>query len=222
MNSPLRFRYQTCEFAGYDIHYRSLRDNQQFEDLNGEAEALGISSACWPIFGVLWPSGEVLARLMLDYNIKGRRILEVGCGLGLASLLLNERMADITATDNHPSADSYLQHNAGLNNGRKIPFMRADWDDEQSDELGKFDLIIGSDILYESQHADSLSVFIERYAKAKCEVIIIDGARGHGAKFSKRMASLGYSQQQSIPIKPESSAANYKGKINTFERLVRV
>ena len=100
--------------------------------------------------------------------------------------------------------------------------MRADWDDEQSDHLGEFDLIIGSDILYESQHADSLSVFIERYAKAKCEVIIIDGARGHGGKFSKRMATLGYSQQQTIPIKPVSGAANYKGKINTFERLARV
>jgi ETFB lysine methyltransferase len=222
MNSPLRFRYQTCEFGEHDIHYRSLRDKQQFEDINGEAEALGISSACWPIFGVLWPSGEVLARLMEHYDIKGRRILEVGCGLGLASLLLNERMADITATDNHPCAGSYLQHNAGLNNGRTIPFLRADWDDKQNDELGEFDLIIGSDLLYESQHADSLSVFIERYAKAKCEIIIIDGARGHGGKFAKRMATLGYSQQQTIPIKPNSGADNYKGKINTFERVARI
>jgi len=77
MNSPLRFRYQTCEFGEHDIHYRSLRDKQQFEDINGEAEALGISSACWPIFGVLWPSGEVLARYRRPKNPRSRLRLGV-------------------------------------------------------------------------------------------------------------------------------------------------
>ncbi len=78
-----------------------LRDVLQFEDPDGVAGKLGISSAAWPIFGVIWPSGEVLANLMLDYQIKGKRVLEVGCGIALASLVLNQRDADITATDHH-------------------------------------------------------------------------------------------------------------------------
>ena len=57
--SPVRVRYQTIEFENLDVHVRSLRDNQQFSDPLGEAEALGISSAQWPLFGVVWPSGEV-------------------------------------------------------------------------------------------------------------------------------------------------------------------
>lgn len=100
--SVVRLRYHTIEFGELDIHLRTLRDNQQFSDDEGEAEALGISSAFWPLFGIVWDSGNVLAHLMVEYEIVGLRILEVGCGIALASLVLNHRLADITATDYHP------------------------------------------------------------------------------------------------------------------------
>lgn len=45
--AQLRVRYQTHEFGDLDIHVRTLRNNQEFEDLDGEAEKLGISSAIW-------------------------------------------------------------------------------------------------------------------------------------------------------------------------------
>ena len=96
--SVVRLRYHTIEFGELDIHLRTLRDNQQFSDDEGEAEALGISSAFWPLFGIVWDSGNVLAHLMVEYEIVGLRILEVGCGIALASLVLNHRLADITAT----------------------------------------------------------------------------------------------------------------------------
>ncbi len=40
-------------------------------------------------FGVVWPSSEVLANFIFDYDFKNKRILEVGCGIGLSSLILN-------------------------------------------------------------------------------------------------------------------------------------
>ena len=151
--SSLRVRYQTIEFDNVDIHVRTLRDRQQFSDDDGIAEDLGISSATWPLFGIIWASGEVLAHLMFDYDIEGKRILEVGCGIGLTSLMLNQRDADITATDHHPEAGSFLRQNVRLNAGEPIPFERTGWGDE-ADQLGRFDLIIGSDLLYESEHAE--------------------------------------------------------------------
>ena len=42
------------------FHIRSLRDRQQYWDPDGRAEHAGISSAAWPIFGVLWPAGIAL------------------------------------------------------------------------------------------------------------------------------------------------------------------
>lgn len=193
--TPVRVRYQTIEFGKTDIHICTLRNRQEFYDPDGKAEELGISSATWSLFGVVWASGELLAHIMSDYDIEGLRILEIGCGIGLASLLLNERVADITATDYHPEAGGYLANNVKLNSGRKIPFFQTDWSNKEN-EIGKFDLIIGSDLLYEPNHAQLLSDFIDLYTKEHCKVILIDPVRGHSDDFSKKMSDLGYAHKE--------------------------
>jgi len=210
--SSFRVRYQTIEFGDVDIHVRTLRDNQQFSDDDGVSEALGISSAMWPLFGVAWASGEVLAHLMYDFDIAGKRILEVGCGIGLASLVLNHRSADITATDFHPEAEGFLQHNARLNEDRPIPFVRTGWADDIS-SLGEFDLIIGSDLLYESEQVELLAAFIDQHAKQHCDVIIVDPGRHHHARFSKQMVSRGYSHSQSRPEDTGYLTQPFKGQV---------
>ncbi len=144
--SDLRLRYQTVEFGKTDIHLCTLRDKQEFDDPTGIAEELGICSASWPLFGVIWPSSLVLAHFIDSYDTGGKRILEVGCGMALSSLLLNKQSADITATDYHPEVDKFLQRNALLNEDSAIAFELVNWADT-SDDLGLFDLIIGSDIL---------------------------------------------------------------------------
>ena len=216
--TSVRVRYQTMEFDGMDIHIRTLRDRQQYEDVGGVAEKLGISSATWPLFGVIWASSEVLAHFMVDFEIEGKRILEVGCGIALTSLVLNHRHADITATDYHPEVSDFLLENVRINNGRKIPFVRTGWGDNDT-RLGTFDLITGSDLLYERDHADLLSRFIDQHANPHCEVIIVDPGRGEQARFSKKMALLGYSHSQSKPVNPESYLKSpFKGKILRYKR----
>ncbi|WP_027362917.1 class I SAM-dependent methyltransferase [Desulfospira joergensenii] len=214
---PLRIRYQTLEIGHVDIHIRTLWDHLQYEDAEGVAENLGISSAAWPFFGVVWPSGEVLAHCMLDYEIEGKRILEVGCGIGLASLVLNHRLADITATDYHPEVGGFLEKNVILNKGEKIPFVRAGWDDGEN-ELGIFDLIIGSDLLYESGHVDILSGFIDLHARQQCDVVIVDPGRGLHARFSKKMKGLGYSHSRSKPPATEYLEKPFKGWVLSYSR----
>ena len=215
--SSLRVSYQTIEFDDVDIHLRTLRDKQEFLDAEGIAEKLGISSAQWSLFGVVWPSSEVLAHLMSDYAINNKRILEIGCGIGLTSLMLNQRNADITATDYHPEAEDFLEQNVALNKGEAIPFVRTGWADEVSD-LGKFDLILGSDILYEDEHADLLSQFIDQHSKPDCEVIIVDPGRGRHARFSKKMVLLGYAHSQAQPVETSYLMNKFKGQILRYDR----
>jgi predicted nicotinamide N-methyase len=215
--ATFRVKYQTIEFGDVDIHVRILRDRQQFSDDQGKAEELGISSASWPIFGQVWPSGNVLAHHMFDYPLSGQRILEVGCGIGLSSLVLNHRQADITATDYHPEVEGFLDENAQLNKDEKIPFTRTGWDDNES-ELGLFDLIIGSDILYEREHIALLSAFINQHAKAKCTVILVDPGRGHHAQFSKKMITLGFEHSQKKLENVDYLAAPFKGQLLTYIR----
>lgn len=216
--AEVRLKYQTKEFGTTDIHLRTLRDRQQFHDKNDIARKLGISSATWSLFGVVWPSSEVLAHLMHDYEIKDKKILEVGCGIGLSSLILNHLQADITATDYHPEVQKYLLENTQLNNDDEIPFIRTGWADENENDLGKFDLIIGSDLLYESNHAELLSNFINLHANVKCEVLIVDPGRGNHSKFTKRMAEYNFDCSSHKAENTDYLEEPYKGKIFKYSR----
>ncbi len=215
--STLRLRYQTIEFGDEDIHLRTLRDKQQFQDVDGVAEGLGISSAAWPLFGVVWASGRVLAEHMSAFEIAGKRILEVGCGIGLASLVLNSRHANITATDYHPEVGGFLRENVRINGGEAIPFERIGWEDPEG-ELGLFDLIIGSDLLYERSHVDALAGFIDQHTQPSCEVVIVDPGRGQHARFSKAMVALGYSHAQERLGSPSYLPRPFNGQILSYLR----
>ena len=52
----VRLCYQTVEFGKTDIHLCTLRSKQEYSDPEGVAEKIGICSASWPIFGVIWPT----------------------------------------------------------------------------------------------------------------------------------------------------------------------
>lgn len=217
---PIRYRYRTIEFGNSDIHICTLRDKQQFYDENDTAADLGISSANWPLFGVVWDSSKVLANFMFEYEIDDKRILEVGCGMALTSLMLNQRNADITTTDYHPEVEGFLLNNVMLNKGRKIPFVRTGWGDTDSG-LGKFDVVIGSDLLYESEHVELLSEFIHLHTQATCEIIIVDPGRGNHARFSKKMINLGYSHSQCKPENVSYLSKPFKGQILRYQRNKR-
>ncbi len=215
--TKLRLCYQTVEFGKTDIHLCTLRNAQEFHDPVDIAKELGISSATWPLFGVIWPSSLVLAHFILDYDTGSKRILEIGCGMALSSLLLNKQCADITATDYHPEAQKFLNRNALLNGDKAIAFEQADWA-HKSDSLGLFDLIVGSDVLYEDGHDELLACFIEEHSKPSCEVVIVDPGRGRKNKLSARLVNFGFTSSHIKPIHTDYLTKEFKGHILKFDR----
>ncbi|HBR51860.1 MAG TPA: hypothetical protein DEA71_17485 [Nitrospira sp.] len=181
-------RYQIGTVS-YQI--RTLRDRRQFSDPDGCAERIGISSASWPLFGVVWPAGLALAEEMSRFPIAGKQILEVGCGIGLPSLVLQQRGANITACDYHPLAEEFLRKNTDLNGLAPIPFFNAPWL-EPTLELGRFDLIIGSDLLYERNHPTQLADFLASHAKPTCQILLTDPGRHRCGEMSAKLTSQGY------------------------------
>lgn len=215
--TKLRLCYQTIEFDEIDIHLCTLRNKQEFYDPAGVAAKLGISSATWPLFGVVWPSSLVLAHHMHQHDTGAKRVLEVGCGMALSSLLLSKQQADISATDYHPEAKTFLRRNEQLNGGTAIAFEQTDWAADD-DSLGCFDMIIGSDLLYEDEHASLLANFINNHAQPVCEVIIVDPGRGRKNKLCKQMVALGFSANTDRPVHTDYLAQPFKGYILTFKR----
>ncbi|RTL22285.1 MAG: methyltransferase domain-containing protein [Burkholderiales bacterium] len=218
-----QIKVQTLAIDGAaDLQIRSLLDNDQFADPTGVAEALGISSAQWPLFGQVWPSGLHLAAAMaVRPQVDGERILEIGCGLALASLVCHRRGSEVTASDIHPLAGAFLLENLRLNELAPMRYCHGDWSEDAiavsggaPRVQGRFDLIIGSDVLYERDDGGALAAFIERHALPGCEVWIVDPNRSNRAAFTRRLAALGFEAHETPLTGP-----GYRGRLMRFVRL---
>lgn len=209
---PYLLKFETVSGSGGDLQLRSLLDRQQFHDPLGEAEREGISSSAWPIFGLLWPSGRVLAHVMLTFELDGKRVLELGCGLALASLVVHRRGGNITASDCHPLAADFLLENLKLNRLPAMKYQTGNWS-RTNPLLERFDLIIGSDVLYDRGQPEVLSQFIDQHAQPDVEVLIVDPDRGNRVNFNRKMDSLGYSHTETRISTLPGSGEKYKGRL---------
>lgn len=203
--------------GGLTYRLRALSDKQQFSDPEGLAERAGISSATWPLFGVLWPAGLVLAEEMSQFDFTGKRILEIGCGLGLSSLVLQRRGADITASDHHPLAGEFLLENSALNALPPVPFQIVQWAGPNAD-LGHFDVIIGSDVLYERGHAQLLAEFFARHAGARSEILITDPGRNHGNQLNRLLAAQGFQCDEQRRAFEPGEQPPFRGRLLRYRR----
>ena len=225
-------KQESLEIAGAgDLVIRSLLDRQQFSDPLGVAERLGISSAAWPLFGLPWPSGaELAARLLARPRRAGERILEIGCGLALASLALHRRGDDVTASDCHPLAEAFLESNLRLNGLPPMKYRHGHWGGAPASAgpvangaarcvEGRFDLVIGSDVLYERDADGTLARFIDKHAEADAEVWIVDPDRGNRAAFNRRMAAQGFDlQEHRLDRVAIGRSPAYKGRMLVYRR----
>jgi len=204
-------------FGGEPYRVRALSDRQQYADPHRLAERAGISSSQWSLFGQVWPSGRWLAERMCTHAVDGRRILELGCGLGLASLVLSRRRADITASDHHPLAGVFLAHNAALNGLPPIAYCDLPWAVPDA-ALGRFDLIIGSDVLYERGQAALLSALVLRHARPACELMISDPGRGNSNAFTREMLAQGYVLEETRGAMDDEDVAPFRGRVLSYRR----
>jgi len=222
-----QLKQETICVAGVaSLQIRSLLDRQQYADPLGAAEALGISSAAWPLFGLLWPSGMHLAETMAERPLlDDETILEIGCGLALASLISHRRGALVTASDCHPLAPDFLLENLRLNGLPPLRYCHGNWAADAVHRIGehaprlrgRFDLIIGSDVLYERDDGGTLTAFIARHANPRNEVLIVDPNRGNRAAFTRRMAALGYALEET-PLRAAAGLPAYSGRLLHYRR----
>ena len=103
-----------------------------------------------PYWAELWPAATALAAALPD--VKGLRVVELGCGLGLPSLVAAARGADVTASDWAEDAVDLLRENAARNG----LFVRAEVRDWRAPWPERFDVALAADVLYEQRNVDPL------------------------------------------------------------------
>lgn len=136
-----------------------------------------------PYWAELWPSGLALARHVAARELSGRRVLELGCGLGLPALAAALRGADVLASDWAEDAIELLRRNAERNGVRlRVELVR--WSEPEPLLRGApWDLVLGADLLYEARNAEQLAGFL---SKLGGEVMLAEPGRPYAKEFLER------------------------------------
>jgi predicted nicotinamide N-methyase len=132
-----------------------------------------------PYWATPWPSGAVLAGTLADDPPpKGARVLELGCGLALPSIVAARAGADVLATDGSEDAVAFAAHSLALNE-LEAEVAQVDWA-QQGDALasrGPWDLVLAADVLYLKGNVDRSLDLVPRLVAPGGEVRIADPRR---------------------------------------------
>mmetsp|Transcript_15452 Transcript_15452/g.27987 ORF Transcript_15452/g.27987 Transcript_15452/m.27987 type:complete len:188 (+) Transcript_15452:1128-1691(+) len=101
--------------------------------------------------GILWDAAYLLSKYILSLGLEGKKVLELGAGCGLCSIVAAAAGAEVWATDIHPALQ--LTHkNKELNSEicQQLTVVKLDWDSQEDREAltEEFDLILMSDLFY--------------------------------------------------------------------------
>jgi predicted nicotinamide N-methyase len=129
-----------------------------------------------PYWADIWPSARVLAERVATMPVDGRRFLELGSGAGLVSVAAALAGFDVTATDYYEEALRFTAVNVLLNTGVLIDTRIGDWRRFPHD-VGRFELVAASDVLYERAHAGLIAGVLDRTMTGRGSAIIADPGR---------------------------------------------
>jgi predicted nicotinamide N-methyase len=133
-----------------------------------------------PYWAELWPSGVALAAVVAALDLRGRRVVELGAGLGLPSLAAALGGADVLATDWADDAVDLLRANA-KRNGITLRAERVRWDEPHPLLRGApWDVVLGADLLYESRNAAQL---LELLPQLGGDILLAEPGRPFAASF---------------------------------------
>lgn len=191
-----------CEFFGEDDQDNSLQEEY-----------------C-PYFGVLWEAGIGLSQHLAQMDLQHKKVLEIGCGLALPSFLVTRMGGDIIATDFHADVPLFLELNQ-KNNQLYFPYKVMNWRNEVErtrSDLGLFDLVIGSDILYESQHPMQVAKALIAFLKPGGKILLSDPGRAYIQNFISAMNECGYKEIFTTqPVAAGLTTKNIKRDVFIFE-----
>ncbi|MCC7140191.1 MAG: methyltransferase domain-containing protein [Planctomycetes bacterium] len=159
-----------------------------------------------PYWATLWPSAFALAEAVLTGpSVAGRRVLDLGCGLGLCGLAALERGARVTFLDWEPDAVALATASAHAAGG-SVEAVACDW--RAPPPLPPFDLVLGADVLYEERNGPAVAVFLARHLAPRGEAWVADPGRRHAERFPDdvRAAGLAFLERRALPPRDDAKS----------------
>ena len=145
-----------------------------------------------PYWAELWPSALALSRHLWTRDLTAIRAIELGCGVGLPTIVALARGATVLATDHYEAALDFTAHNAGANLVRAPDTALLDWRTPKVEGLGPFDLVLAADVLYERKNAAALADLVPKLLAPGGEALFADPRRDEAPVFLKAMEASGF------------------------------
>ncbi len=187
---------QEVEVAGETFSIIRPRD---WDELRHQEGAEGRSAPYW---ASAWPSGLALADALAEHELEGRRVLELGCGLAVPSILAARRGAHVLATDGSPDAVAFAAHNLALNDAEG-EVAQLDWRDaKELVEGAPWDLVIAADVLYLRHNVEALLKLLPRLIGPGGEALVADPTRAGGRDFVAAAKRIFRLESRDDPARP--------------------
>lgn len=162
---------EDVDAGGEELRIVAPRD---WEQLRHEEGAAGRTVPYW---ARVWPSSLALADALALQDLSGVAVLELGCGLGIPSIVAARRGARVLATDQSADAVVFAAHNVALNDAEAEVGL-ADWRAAGALlERGPWPLVIAADVLYTRQAADTLVRLLPKLLRGRGQALIADPSR---------------------------------------------
>ncbi|HEX8693042.1 MAG TPA: methyltransferase domain-containing protein [Longimicrobium sp.] len=144
-------------------------------------------------YGVaLWPAAIALAHEVASRadGFRGARVLELGAGTGLPGIVAASLGGRVVQTDRHELAMSVCRRNGERNGAGAIEYRVADWADW--DDAGRYEWILGSDVLYaEAGHPHLRRIFESNLAPGG-RVLLSDPFRAASFRLLEELEADGW------------------------------
>jgi predicted nicotinamide N-methyase len=157
-----------------------------------------------PYWADVWESAIVLAEDLAAMDGAGKNLLELGCGLGLPSLVAARAGFTVTATDYEETALEGVRYNAERNRIGGLRTLVLDWRN-LPDDLGTFDLVVAADVLYETHHPAVLAATILRTLAPSGLGLVADPCRAKAAGFAPAARAAGMAVSKTRARRPHGA-----------------
>ena len=145
-----------------------------------------------PYWAQAWDASLGMCHYLVDVALKDRRVLDLGCGLGLTSALLLSAGAEVVCGDNAPPSLLFSRINTWPWRSR-CQVREIDWRNTRLDQ--RFERIIGSDILYDRKEVLPLDRFFRLHLEEEGKVVLGDPSRPMTVEFLTHFRELGWHQR---------------------------
>ena len=140
----------------------------------------------FPLWAKAWEASWVLADFLAGLPAEPeKRFLEIGCGLGLVGVVATSFGHKVVMTEHNPDALPFARANVELNHCLGVEVIDLDWNSPSL--YGRFDYIVGSEVVYHEKDFEPLKNLFERLLKPEGEVILCEGIRKTSLGFFKEM-----------------------------------